>query len=112
MTALPQRPASPTACRYCVAAWPGVFDERGCEHNERHGEVARQIASRVHETPDPTDEQVGWFMDDAVEICAIVPDEHPVVTRWNPNSLRLTVSGHRFVVADEGGGLLYRGKVR
>ena len=93
-------------CRYCAAAWPTV--DMDCEHTERDAEVARQIAAKIHGA-EPTEEQIGWFMDDAAWICGYVPDEHPVVTRWNARTWRMTVSGHRFRVEEEDGGLVYVG---
>jgi hypothetical protein len=96
------------ACRYCLAAWGDIGLE--CDHGEREASIARQIAARIHKQ-EPTDEQVGWFMDDAEQICAVVRDESPIVTRWEGRTMRLTVSGHRFRVADEGG-LVYVGGPR
>jgi len=93
-------------CRYHIAAYGEIGLGCADRHGDREAEVARQLARRIHET-EPTDEQVGWFMDDADGVCQVVPDEHPVVTAWNPNTMRLTISGYRFRVADEGGGLLF-----
>lgn len=95
-------------CRYCLAAWGDIYHGHGCGHDERHAEVARQIAAKVH-GHEPTDEEIGWFIEDAEHICAVVTDEHPVLTRWDSRTMRLVVNGHRFRVADEGGGLLYVG---
>jgi hypothetical protein len=89
-----------TACRYCEAAWPGVLDR--CEHDDREAGVARQLAGQVHETDSPTDEQVGWFMEDAEQICAVVTDAEPVV-KWMPRSNRIRVGAVTLLVSDEGG---------
>ena len=87
-------------CRFCLAAWGDIGSE--CEHGDREAGVARQIAARIHEQ-EPTDEQVGWFMEDAELICAIVKDAAPVIRRWEPKTMRLYVGAAAFRVADEGG---------
>lgn len=51
-------------CAYCTATGWDAWGEVGCGHDERHATVARLIAE-ICQQPNPTDEQIGWFMDDA-----------------------------------------------
>lgn len=68
-------------CRYMQAAYPELDAEDTCEthrHEERVYELARAIAAAIHEC-EPTDEQVGWFLNDAD---AVVDDFTPTPQAW------------------------------
>ena len=100
-------------CRYMAAAYPGSTADETC-HSHRHEartfDLARAFAAGVHETPDPTDEQVGWFLDDAD---AVVDDFDPVPESWVTTAfeytgeagldLTLTINGRPYVVQDNMG---------
>ena len=73
-------------CRYCLAAYPTVADEV-CEYTHRDEQrvydLATAMASVFQHRP-PTDEQVGWFVDDAD---AVVDDFDPVPAKWRVRKL-------------------------
>ena len=101
------RPTPP--CQFCVAAWGQETAEAVCQdHDERVQSVARQIAERIH-GPTPTDEQIGWFMEDGQIVVASIPEGELTVTRYEDRTMRMTVSGHQFRVDDEGGLTYIRG---
>lgn len=89
-------------CPFCLAAWGDIGTECSRYHTDRISGVARQIAALIHEA-EPTDEQVGWFMEDAETVCAVVTEPVPVVRAWEPKTQRLRVESAVFRVDDEGG---------
>jgi len=73
-------------CRYCVAAYPTVADEV-CEPTHRDEQRVYDLAvamAAVFQHRPPTDEQVGWFVDDAD---AVVDDFDPVPGKWRVRML-------------------------
>ena len=102
-----------SACKYCVAA--GMADYCGLmgPHDERTQSIARQLA-RMVEQEEPSDQQVGYFMDDACEVAEVVTGE-VMVKAMRPTLVdqhRFSANGHVFAAAEEGGGLVYRGQIR
>lgn len=75
-------------CRYMQAAYPTLGAEACTEH--RHDEptfaLARAFAVTC-QSPEPTDEQIGWMLDDAG---AIVDDFDPVPTEWTVTEPQVT----------------------
>ena len=67
------------ACLYCVAAWGECWDPE--RHTSVVQRVAHALAVAVQETPTPTDEQVGQWMEDAAEIAHDWPDDTAVTLR-------------------------------
>ena len=72
-------------CRYCKAAYPILFEDgdvTSCEWTHRDEQRIYDLATamaRVFQQPSPTDEQVGWFLDDAN---AVVDDFDPAPEKW------------------------------
>lgn len=76
-------------CRYMRAAYPGMDAEDTCDehrHDEPTFALARAMA-KAFQSPTPTDEQVGWFIDDAG---AVVDDFDPVPLDWTVTEPELT----------------------
>ena len=74
-------------CRYCVAAYPSCADEICGDHIHRDEQRIYDLAiamARVFQQRQPTDEQVGWFVDDAN---AVVDDFDPVPEKWRVRKL-------------------------
>lgn len=72
-------------CKYCLAAYPILFENGEtdtCEFTHRDDQrvydLARKFA-KVFQQQRPTDEQVGWFLDDAD---AVVDDFDPAPEKW------------------------------
>jgi hypothetical protein len=68
-------------CRYLRAAYPSLDADDTCSehrHDEPTFALARAMAAAFQQ-PDPTDEQIGWCMDDAA---AVVGDFDPPLTDW------------------------------
>src|SRR5579859_7943172 len=75
-------------CRYCTAAYLEAADDV-CEWTHRDEQRVYDLAvamASVFQHRPPTDEQVGWFVDDAD---AIVDDFDPVPERWRVRKLPL-----------------------
>ena len=74
-------------CRFCVAAYPTMAAEICADSYHRDVpslyDLATAMASVFQHRP-PTDEQVGWFLDDAE---AIVDDFDPPPAKWRVRSL-------------------------
>lgn len=74
-------------CRYCTAAYPSIADEICGDHihrdEQRVYDLAIAMASVFQHRP-PTDEQVGWFLDDA---SAVVDDFDPPPAKWRVRKL-------------------------
>lgn len=77
-------------CRYCLAAYPILFDAGDistCELTHRDEQRVYDLATamaRLFQQRHPTDEQVGWFVDDAD---AVVDDFDPVPEKWRLRKL-------------------------
>lgn len=76
-------------CRYMQAAYPGLTAADTCSEH-RHDEftfaLARGLAV-VCQQPEPTDEQIGWLMDDAA---AVVDDFDPKPETWTVTKPEIT----------------------
>ena len=76
-------------CRYCNAAYPTCADEICIDFVHRDErrvyDLAIAMASLFQQRP-PTDEQVGWFVEDAN---AVVDDFDPVPEKWRLRKLPL-----------------------
>lgn len=89
-------------CRYCRAAYGD--DAELCEFAHGHsveevGTLAAAMA-RIFQQRNPTDEQIGWFMDDAE---AVIEDFDPVPDKWRLRKLPMSVDDEfivRFRVND------------
>ena len=99
-------------CRYCLAAYPEIAAEICDDDYHRDTQplydLAIAMAGLFQHRP-PTDEQVGWFVDDAE---AVVGDFDPAPEKWRLRKLPTGGSGEfdcRFringvtYVAPEGG---------
>jgi len=99
-------------CRYCLAAYPILFEDddvTDCEWTHRDEQRVYDLATAmaaVFQHRPPTDEQVGWFLDDAD---AVVDDFDPVPARWRVHKLpddssefvsRFQVNGATCVIRD------------
>lgn len=76
-------------CRYMRAAYPTLDAEDTCSehrHDAATFALARAMAVTFQQS-DPTDEQVGWFMDDAG---AVVTDFDPAPINWTVTELEVT----------------------
>ena len=79
-------------CRWCQAAYG--LDAELCEF--AHHQPAVVVAplalamARMFQTRNPSDEQVGWFMEDA---SAVVEDFDPLPDEWRPRPPCSTSSG-------------------
>lgn len=76
-------------CKYLAAAYPTLDADDTCtehRHDDQTFALARAMAVAFQQ-PDPTDEQVGWCMDDAA---AVVDDFDPVPTEWVVTEPQLT----------------------
>jgi hypothetical protein len=77
-------------CRYCLAAYPILFEEgdtTACEWEHRDDPRVYALATamaRLFEQRQPTDEQIGWFLSDAD---AVVDDFGPVPEKWRLRKL-------------------------
>jgi hypothetical protein len=78
-------------CRYCLAAYPILAGEE-CEYTHRDEQRVYDLATAmaaVFQTRPPSDEQIGWFLDDAD---AVVDDFDPTPDKWRirnlPNDFR------------------------
>lgn len=94
-------------CRYMAAAYPTLDAEETCSehrHDEATFALARAMAAAFQQ-PRPTDEQVGWCLDDAA---AVVDDFDPAPWAWSVTEPQLTdepgldftlwINGHAYVV--------------
>lgn len=94
-------------CRYMVAAYPTLDAEDTCaqhRHDEPTFALARAMAVAFQQ-PEPTDEQIGWCLDDAA---AVVDDFEPGTLDWTVTEpqesdvvgieLTLMVNGRDYVV--------------
>lgn len=68
-------------CRYMAAAYPSLTGDESCsehEHNAPTFALARALTEAIQEA-EPTDEQIGWALDDAA---AIIGDFDPAPLTW------------------------------
>lgn len=77
-----------SVCRYCEAIKVPEFCNES-HHNPPVAALARALAEKIHETTQPTDEQVSWFIEDADAVAA----------QWSADVM-VTVEDHGFL-ADE-----------
>lgn len=76
-------------CRYMQAAYPDLDADETCSehrHDEPTFSLARAMAVAFQQ-PDPSDEQVGWCMDDAA---AVVDDFDPAPESWSVTEPEIT----------------------
>lgn len=76
-------------CRYMTAAYPNLDADDTCSehrHDEPTFALARAMAAAFQQ-PNPTDEQIGWCMDDAG---AVVGDFDPAPDEWTVTEPKLT----------------------
>lgn len=81
-------PTEPAQCRYMAAAYPTLGAEDTCSehrHNAPTFALARAMAS-AWQQPEPTDEQIGWCLDDAG---AVIDDFDPAPFSWNVTETRV-----------------------
>ena len=81
-------------CRYCIAAWEGFAPGSGilpgatdCEWTHRDDPRVYALAAAmaaVFQHRPPTDEQTGWFLDDAD---AVIDDFDPPPAKWRVRTL-------------------------
>jgi hypothetical protein len=107
MTENAASPVSDRPCRYCRAAWGN--DPELCEfaHHNTPGLVELATAmARLFQSRTPSDEQIGWFMEDAE---AVVGDFDPPPDKWRlrklPNSsdqfvARFRINDVTYVIED------------
>lgn len=77
-------------CRYMDAAYPSLDAEDTCtehRHDAPTFALARAMAVAFQETSEPSDEQIGWCLDDAG---AVVGDFDPAPLSWTVTETRLT----------------------
>jgi hypothetical protein len=111
---IPPAMTNTTQCRYMHAAYPSLTAEDSCSehrHDAPTFALARAMAVAFQQ-PDPTDEQIGWCLDDAAEV---VDDFDPAPLSWTvtpPELTReagldwtLTINGAEYVIQqnDSGG---------
>lgn len=96
-------------CAYMRSAYPTLDAEDTCgdhRHEPRIFALAKALAE-VFQQPDPSDEQIAWFIDDADSVA----DDFPGVTEWKidspdayPNEFGvealLTINGRHYVLPE------------
>ncbi len=88
-------------CRYCLAAYPILFENGGtadCELAHRDDPRVYALASKlasIFQQRNPADEQIAWFLQDAD---SVVDDFDPPPDRWRVR--RLPENDCRFRVND------------
>lgn len=101
--------SAPEKCRYMEAAYPTLSAKDTCGYAEhRHDEptfaLARAFAVAWQQA-DPTDEQIGWYLEDAA---AVVDDFAPGTLEWTVTDMEptavtglestLTINGRPYVI--------------
>jgi hypothetical protein len=72
-------------CRYCTAAYHLDAEDCALQHRDEQRVYDLAVAmARVFQQRQPTDEQVGWFVDDAE---AVVDDFGPAPEKWRVRRL-------------------------
>lgn len=91
-------------CRYLAAAYPILDADDTCaehRHDAPTFALARAMATAFQQ-PDPTDEQIGWCMDDAA---AVIDDFDPPPLSWTVTEPEVTrESGLDFTLSINGVG--------
>lgn len=84
--------SSERPCRFCRAAYGDDADLCEFAHQDMSPNLTALASemARVFQQEDPTDEQVGWFMEDAD---AVVSDFDPAPERWKIRKLPLSEYG-------------------
>lgn len=83
-------------CRFMQAAYPELDAEDTCSdhrHDDQTFALARALAV-VCQDPDPSDEQIGWLIDDA----AVVDDFDPVPAEWTLTPPEMGEKANRYGV--------------
>lgn len=78
---------SEAQCRYMAAAYPTLDAEETCRFAHRHDPGTFALAEAMamqFQHPDPSDEQIAWFLNDAA---AVVDDFIPPPERWTVDTL-------------------------
>lgn len=105
--------AAPAQCRYMAAAYPSLDADDTCSehrHDAPTFALARAMAVAFQQ-PEPTDEQIGWCLNDAA---AVVDDFDPAPLSWTvtpPELTRevgldftLTINGAEYVIQENNSG--------
>lgn len=93
-------------CPPCVAAWGEETAALcGCgTHTAVVQALAKLLAGTVHETDEPTLEQIGWFIDDADVVAEGWPDDTPLevvdLGRQPDDRRHWTINGDRWAEPD------------
>lgn len=101
-------------CSYMAAAYPTLDADDTCDnhrHEQRIFDLARAMAVEFQQ-PDPTDEQIAWFLDDADAVIddftsapdrweitdnEVMPKELPgIVNRWRINGVEYVLQDSDF----------------
>lgn len=114
MTGHDDEKAGVEKCRYMAAAYPTLDASDTCgdfgdhRHDEPTFTLARAMAE-VFQQPDPSDEQVAWFLEDAG---SVVDDFAVGTTTWTVGDLReaeehdldfyITINGVQYVIQTPG----------
>lgn len=97
-------------CRFMSAAYPVLNGDDTCRGFHRHDEatfaLAHQLAERFQDTPQPTDTQVGWFLNDAQAIINALVDRDADTWHVSTSTLpvprgcdhAITVNGIEFLI--------------
>lgn len=98
-------------CRYMDAAYPTLDAEDTCTEHRHDGPtfaLARALAVAAQD-PNPTDEQIGWLLNDAA---AVVDDFNPTPGAWVATEpqvaeipgldFTLTINGREYVIQESG----------
>lgn len=89
-------------CKYLQAAYPDLDAEETCS-GHRHDEPTFALATamaKAFQGPDPSDEQIGWCMEDA---SAVVDDFKPAPETWEVSEPELTTeAGLEFTLTING----------
>ena len=111
MTGAQRGDSARVQCSYMAAAYPTLDADDTCHshrHEDRIVELARAMAVEF-QRPDPSDEQVAWFLDDAD---AVIDDFVPAPEAWEitdkevmPKDLpgivsRFRINGVEYVLQD------------
>ena len=86
----PRKVTEGRPCRYCLAAYPILFEDgetADCEWTHRDEQRIYALATamaRVFQPRPVTDEKIGWFLQDAD---AVVDDFDPVPEKWRIRKL-------------------------
>lgn len=85
-------------CEPCKAAW--LDDIYPCSHTDRDVRLATHLARVFQPNDPPTDEEIGWFMDDAVTILQTVPESDMWAIHHEIPSEFFTVNDYLFFLRE------------